>query len=211
MSFGVMIDDGVMMDDKQSEKQKFAQKTADQKSSEQKSADKMSAVETAIKNVEASIAKAVERKPAEPKQDAKDAKIDELTDDLKRVAAEFDNYKKRCDKDNSVFKDFAKADLIKKMLPVLDSFEMGLKNTKNHDTFVKGMELVYSQILTLLSEEGVAPIIAAGKRFDPYFHEALMMEDSDGDDGVVLEEFQKGYLLKGKVIRHSEVKVSRKP
>ncbi|MBI4739829.1 nucleotide exchange factor GrpE [Candidatus Woesearchaeota archaeon] len=148
----------------------------------------------------------------QPQQsDPKDAKIAELTNDLKRLAAEFDNYKKRVEKENGEFRAFAKVDLIKKLLPVLDSMEIGLKNTQNHDTFVKGMELVYSQLYGLLEEEGIEQIQTQNRRFDPYFHEALMMEDDAGDEGRILEEFQKGYLVKGKIVRHSKVKVSKKP
>lgn len=146
--------------------------------------------------------------PLQP--DQKDATIAELTNDLKRLAAEFDNYKKRTEKENSEFRDYAKVELIKKLLPVLDSLEIGLKNTQNPATFIKGMELVFSQLYSLLEEEGLQCITTENHKFDPYYHEALMTQEDSGEDNRILEEFQKGYLLKGKIIRHSKVKVSKK-
>ncbi len=139
----------------------------------------------------------------------KDAKIAELTDDIKRLQADFENYKKRCEKENQAFREYAKADLVKKLLTVLDSFEMALKNTEDKEEFVKGVELIYSQLYGLLKEEGLEAIETKDKRFDPYFHEVMMTVSSDHDDAI-LEEFQKGYTFKGQVLRHSKVKVGKK-
>jgi molecular chaperone GrpE len=144
------------------------------------------------------------------KKDSNDAKIAELTDDLKKLQAEFENYKKRSDKECASFREYAKADLIKKMLPILDTFDIALKNTNNHDDFVKGIELLYSQIYSLLKEEGLEYIDTKGKKFDPYLHEVMLCENSDKEEESVLEEFQKGYKLKGAVLRHSKVKVAKK-
>ncbi|MBU2560994.1 MAG: nucleotide exchange factor GrpE [Nanoarchaeota archaeon] len=144
------------------------------------------------------------------KADNKGSQIEELTNDLKRVQADFENYKKRVERDNSKLCEYSKADIIKKLLSVLDSFEMALKNTDNHEEFVKGVELIYSQLYTLLNEEGLQHIETVGKRFDPYLHEVLLSEKSDKEDDMILEELQKGYMLKDKVLRHSKVKVAKK-
>ena len=139
-----------------------------------------------------------------------DDKVTELTDDLKRVQADFENYKKRCEKESSNFREFAKADLIKKLLTILDSFEMALKNTEKHDEFVKGTELIFSQLYSLLKNEGVDHINTENKKFDPYKHEVMLTSTSDKEDDTILEELQKGYTLKGQVLRHSKVKISKK-
>ena len=92
----------------------------------------------------------------------------------------------------------------------MDSFEIALKNTSEHEKFVKGIQMIYSQIYSILSSNGLKKIDAVGKKFDPYKHEVLMKEESEKEDDIVLEEFQKGYMLNDKVIRHSKVKVSGK-
>jgi len=137
-------------------------------------------------------------------------KIEEITDALKRLQAEFENYKKRVDKEKSEFAAYACSDIVEKLLPVMDSFEIALKNTSEHEKFVKGIQMIYSQIYSILSSNGLKKIDAVGKKFDPYKHEVLMKEESEKEDDIVLEEFQKGYMLNDKVIRHSKVKVSGK-
>jgi len=146
----------------------------------------------------------------EIKKDPKDLKIDELTNDLKRLQAEFENYKKRCEKENASFREYSNAILIKKMLTVLDSFEIALKNTANHEEFVKGVELIYSQFYSILQDEGLMHLETVGKRFDPYLHEVLLSEKSNKEDDIILEELQKGYKLKGCILRHSKVKVAKR-
>ncbi len=142
--------------------------------------------------------------------DKKQVQIDELTNDLKRVQAEFENYKKRTDKENVKLCDYNKADIIKKLLTVLDSFEMALNNTEDHKEFVKGVELIYSQLYTLMKDEGLQYIDTAGKKFDPYMHDVMLSEKSEKEDNTILEELQKGYKFKEFVIRHSKVKVAKK-
>ncbi|MEK6868614.1 MAG: nucleotide exchange factor GrpE [Nanoarchaeota archaeon] len=137
-------------------------------------------------------------------------KIDELTETLQRLQAEFENYKKRVDKEKSEFVKYAKAELMQGLLPTLDTFEIALKSTKDNEKFVKGMEMVYAQFVSTLQSEGLKPIEAVGKKFDPYLHEVMLKEKSDKDDGVVLEELQKGYMLNDRVLRHSKVKISEK-
>lgn len=142
--------------------------------------------------------------------DDKQSRIDELTDDLKRVQAEFENFRKRCEKENSSFRDYAKAELVRKLLTVLDSFEIALKNTADHKKFVDGVELIYSQLYSLLKEEGLQHIETKDKRFDPYLHEVMLSEKSDKPEDMILEELQKGYKFKDCVLRHSKVKVAKK-
>jgi molecular chaperone GrpE len=152
----------------------------------------------------------IARVKAEPKKDPKDQKIDELTNDLKRLQAEFENYKKRCEKENASFRDYSNAHIIKKLLTVIDSFEIALKNTGNHEEFVKGVELIYSQFYSILQDEGLKHLETQGKKFDPYLHEVMLSEKSEKEDDTILEELQKGYKLKGCVLRHSKVKVAKK-
>ena len=142
-----------------------------------------------------------------PKKD--DTKEKDLIESLQRVQAEFENYKKRVEKEKAQFTKVACSDVISEMLPVLDTFEMALKNTDDKEEFVKGVEMIYSQLFSTLEKIGIKPIQAEGKKFDPYLHEALMQEESDKEKGIVIEEFQKGYQLNGTVLRHSKVKVSQ--
>lgn len=136
--------------------------------------------------------------------------IEDLTDTLQRTQAEFQNYQKRVDKEKAEFVKYAKAELVYKVLPILDTFEIALKSISDKEKFVKGMEMVYAQLFSTLESEGLKPIDALGKKFDPYLHEVMLKEKSDKDEGVVLEELQKGYMLNGKVLRHSKVKISEK-
>lgn len=145
----------------------------------------------------------------ETKEDPKDKKIAELTDSLQRLQAEFENYKKYVEKQKAEFTKYSKADIIDKLLPILDSFEIALKSTQDNEKFIKGVELIFSQLYSLLEKEGIKPIKAEGK-LDPNLHEVLMKEKSDKEEDTILEELQKGYMLNDKVIRHSKVKVSKK-
>jgi len=131
----------------------------------------------------------------------------EYKDALQRLQAEFENYKKRVEKEGYSIKDYGERCIVEKLLPVLDSFELALKNTSDHEKFKKGVELIYAQLYSILEAAGLKPIKAEG-RFDPYKHEALFQEKSE-EDGVVLQELQKGYMLKDEVIRHSKVKIGR--
>lgn len=135
---------------------------------------------------------------------------EEQIDTLKRLQAEFENYKKWNAKEKADFVKYAHADMIAQTLPVLDSFEIALKNTSDKDKFIEGMKIVYAQFHSILEAEGLRPIKAVGEKFDPYRHEVLMKEESDKPDETILEEFQKGYMLNDKILRHSRVKVSGK-
>lgn len=136
--------------------------------------------------------------------------ITDLTDTLQRTQAEFENYKKRMDKDKAEFVKYAKAGLIHNLLPMIDTFQIALKSTKDNEKFLKGMEMVYALLISTLQTEGLKPIDAMGKKFDPNLHEVMLKEKSDKDEGIILEELQKGYMLNDKVLRHSKVKVSEK-
>lgn len=146
------------------------------------------------------------------KKDKKDEKIEELTDQLKRQMAEFDNYRKRTEKEKASMYVIGAKEIVEKMLPIVDNFERGLAQVPDEqkdDPFVDGMNKVYKQLMTALSEAGVTPIEAVGKEFDPNLHNAVMhVEDEEAGENIVVEEFQKGYLYKDFVVRHSMVKVA---
>lgn len=142
---------------------------------------------------------------------AKDQKIEELTDRLMRTMAEFDNYRKRTEKEKSLMYDMGVKGLIEKLLPIVDNFERGLgtiTEKEKESAFAQGIELIYRQLMTALDEIGVKPIDAVGKEFDPNLHNAVMHgEDDTLGENIVSDEFQKGYLYKDMVVRHSMVKV----
>lgn len=144
------------------------------------------------------------------KKDKKDEKIEELTDQVKRQMAEFDNYRKRTEKEKASMYIIGAKDIVEKILPVVDNFERGLATAAgSEDPFVQGMEKIYKQLLTTLDEVGVKPIEAVGKAFNPDFHNAVMhVEDEEVGENIIVEEFQKGYLYKDFVVRHSMVKVA---
>ncbi|WP_346663970.1 nucleotide exchange factor GrpE [uncultured Merdimonas sp.] len=146
------------------------------------------------------------------KKDKKEEKIEELTDKLTRQMAEFDNFRKRTEKEKSQMYEVGAKDIIEKILPVVDNFERGLAavtEEEKDNAFVQGMEKVYKQLMTTLEGIEVKPIEAVGKEFDPNFHNAVMhVEDENLGENIVAEEFQKGYLYRDSVVRHSMVKVA---
>lgn len=146
------------------------------------------------------------------KKDKKDEKIEELTDRLTRQMAEFDNFRKRTDREKSQMYEIGAKDIIEKILPVVDDFERGLhavKEEEKENPFVQGMEMVYKKLMTTLEGVGVKPIEAVGTEFNPDFHNAVMhVEDENFGENIVAEEFQKGYMYRDSVVRHSMVKVA---
>lgn len=146
------------------------------------------------------------------KKDKKDEKIEELTDRLTRQMAEFDNFRKRTEREKSQMYEVGAKDIIEKILPVVDNFERGLdavKEEEKDDPFVQGMEKVYKHLMTTLEEIEVKPIEAVGKEFDPNLHNAVMhVEDENFGENIVAEEFQKGYTYRDSIVRHSMVKVA---
>ena len=146
------------------------------------------------------------------KKDKKDEKIEELTDRLTRQMAEFDNFRKRTEREKSQMYEIGAKDIIEKILPVIDNFERGLAavpEESKEDPFVEGMEKIYKQIMTTLEGVGVKPIEAVGQEFNPDFHNAVMhVEDEEAGENIITEEFQKGYMYHDSVVRHSMEKVA---
>lgn len=146
------------------------------------------------------------------KNDPKDDKIEELTDRLQRSMAEFDNYRKRTEKEKSAMFEIGAKDIIERILPVVDNFERGLAaipEDEKASPFADGMEKIYKQLLKALEEAGVKPIEAVGMPFDPNFHNAVMhIEDESLGENVVAQELQKGYIYRDTVVRHSMVQVA---
>ena len=146
------------------------------------------------------------------KKDKKDEKIAELNDRLIRQIAEFDNFRKRTEKEKSQMYMIGASEVIEKLLPVVDNFERGLAamtEDEKSTAFAQGMELVYKQLMTTLTDMGVTPIEAVGVEFNPDFHNAVMQAPSEEhDSGVVIQELQRGYMYKEKVIRYSMVMVA---
>ena len=146
------------------------------------------------------------------KKDKKDEQIEDLTDRLKRQMAEFDNFRKRTEKEKSQMFAMGAKSIVEKVLPVIDNFERGLlavPEEAKEDAFVEGMNKIYKQMMTMLEEVGVKPIEAAGAEFDPEFHNAVMhIEDENLGENIVAEELQKGYMYRDTVVRHSMVKVA---
>ena len=139
-------------------------------------------------------------------------KVSDLTDRVKRDLAEFDNYRKRTDKEKAAMFDMGAKSMIEKILPMIDNFERGLAavpEDQKEDPFVAGMDKVYKQLMKDLNDAGLAPIEAVGAPFDPNLHNAVMhVEDENLSENVVAQEFQKGYTYKGSVVRHSMVQVA---
>lgn len=150
------------------------------------------------------------------KKDKKDKQIEDLTaqlDDLrKRNLAEFENFRKRTEKEKSTMFDMGAKSVVEKLLPIIDNFERGfagLSEDQMSDPFVSGMDMVYKQLVKALADMGVEPIEAVGKPFDPNLHNAVMhVEDENLGENTVAQEFQKGYLYHGSVVRHSMVQVA---
>ena len=150
------------------------------------------------------------------KKDKKDKQIEDLTaqlDDLrKRNLAEFENFRKRTEKEKSTMFDMGAKSVLEKLLPIIDNFERGfagLSEEQMSDPFVSGMDMVYKQLVKALADMGVEPIEAVGKPFDPNLHNAVMhVEDENLGENTVAQEFQKGYLYHGSVVRHSMVQVA---
>ena len=158
--------------------------------------------------------KTVEKKGlfGKKKKDKKDEKIEELTDRVKRQMAEFDNVRKRTETEKASMYQIGAREVIEKILPVVDNFERGLATIPEEDAgnpYAEGMEKIYKQLMTVLDDLGVKAIEAVGQEFNPDFHNAVMhVEDEEAGENVIVEEFQKGYLYKEQVVRHSMVKVA---
>ena len=195
------------------EAKKAAEKEAVEVSEEEveaKEADTEEPKETEAEETEEASKKGLFKR--KPKKDKKDEQIEELTDKLKRQMAEFDNYRKRTEKEKSGMYEIGAKDVIEKILPVIDNFERGLAavpEEQKEDSFVTGMEMIYKQMMTTLEGIGVKPIEAVGQEFNPDLHNAVMhIEDEELGENIVAEEFQKGYTYRDNVVRSSMVKVA---
>ena len=193
------------------EEGKEAEETAskEQKASGEASKETAAEGQTEKEKEEAEEPESMKKKK---KKEKWEEKIEELEDRVKRQMAEFDNFRKRTEKEKSHMYEVGARDVIEKILPVVDNFERGLAavpEEQKNDPVIDGMDKIYRQLMTVLADLGVEPIEAVGKEFDPNFHNAVMhVEDEELGENVVAEEFQKGYLYKDTVIRHSMVKVA---
>ena len=177
----------------------------------QKEEDLTSSGEMAPESEENKESKTAAKEKKKKRKDKKDEKIEELNDRLLRNMAEFENFRNRSEKEKSLMFEIGAKSVVEKILPVVDNFERGLgavAEEEKENAFVKGMEAVYKQFSTVLEEIGVVPIEAVGKEFDPNLHNAVMHDEDDSmEANIISEEFQKGYMYKDSVVRHSMVKV----
>ena len=148
----------------------------------------------------------------EKKKDKRDEQIADLTDKLTRQMAEFDNFRKRTEKEKASMYEIGARDVIEKILPVVDNFERGLQSVSEEqkaDPFVDGMDKIYKHLLTTLEGIGVTTIESVGAEFNPDLHNAVMhVEDEEVGENIIVEEFQKGYKYRDTVVRYSMVKVA---
>ena len=205
------------MEDKDLEKEKEEETSRDVKQQEEREACCETPENEASNQAEESGSAGGEEKKEKKglfgkKKDPRDAQIEDLTDRLKRSMAEFDNFRKRTDKEKSAMYEIGAKDVIEKILPVVDNFERGLSaipDDAKGTPFADGMEKIYKQLIKTLDDLGVKPIEAVGKEFDPNFHNAVMhVEDESLGENIVAEELQKGYMYRETVIRHSMVQVA---
>ena len=151
-------------------------------------------------------------KKKEKKKDPRDEKIEELTDRLKRLMAEFENFRKRTEREKSGMYDMGATSVLLKLLPVVDNFERGLASVpedERENAVYTGMDMIYKQLSKTLEDLGAVPMEAEGKPFDPNLHNAVMQAaDEHYPDNAVVMEFQKGYMYKGTVLRHAMVSVN---
>ena len=181
------------------------------KASPEQSSEETSTEEAPAEESPSEESKDKKKSKKKPKKDKKDEKIEELNDRLMRNLAEFENFRNRSEKEKSAMFEIGAKSVIEKILPVVDNLERGfdgLSDEEKETPFAKGIEAVYKQLLTALEEMGVTSIEAVGQEFDPNFHNAVMHDEDDSEEtNKVIEEFQKGYMYKDTVVRHSMVKV----
>ena len=173
--------------------------------------DEAEKTEAEVENAEEATEEATEGGKEDNKKDKKDILIEELNDKYMRTFAEFDNFRKRTEKEKAAMFEVGAKSIIEKILPIVDSFERGLATLTEEEKsqpFADGMDKVYKQMVKALEEAGVTPIEAVGKEFDPNLHNAVMHgEDDSMGENIVAEEYQKGYMYRESVVRYSMVKV----
>ncbi len=148
-------------------------------------------------------------KPEEQSQDLKDKQIEELVNTLKRLQADFENYKKRVENDREQMCANAYKEVMLQLLPIIDTFELAIKNKDNIDEYVKCTELIYAELIGILENVGIEVIPTTGQVFDPQKHQALVKVESDKPSNTIIEELQKGYMLKDMVLRYARVTVAK--
>lgn len=187
------------------------EETTAQEEAVQEEAAEESAEEAGAAEKEAPKADKKEKKRRDKKQDAMKEKVEELEDRVKRQMAEFDNFRKRTEKEKTAMFETGAKSVIEKILPVVDNFERGLASVPEEEkegALAQGMQMIYKQLMTELENLDVKPIPAVGEEFNPEFHNAVMQTQSDEfESGVVAQELQKGYTYRDSVVRHSMVAV----
>ena len=189
-----------------------AAESSEDVSSEENSTEAAEDAETEAEKLEKAKKALFSKKEKKEKKDKKDEQIAELTDRLMRQMAEFDNFRKRTEREKAQMFEIGAKDIIEKILPVVDNFERGFAGLSEEELatpFAQGMDKVYKQMISTLEATGVKPIEAVGKEFDPNLHNAVMHEDNEEfGENIVSEEFIKGYTYRDSVVRHSMVKVA---
>ena len=206
--------DKVVEETVDTEENKAAEESAEETKTED-SAEKENAQDTEAASEETDTKEKKDgifgKKKKKDKKDKKDAQIEDLNDRLRRQMAEFDNFRKRSEKEKSQMFDMGAKSIIEKVLPIVDNFERGLAavpEEQKDDAFVTGMDKVYKQLMTEFDSIGVKPIEAVGQEFNPDLHNAVMqVESEEFEPGIVAQELQKGYMYKDTVVRHSMVAV----
>lgn len=201
----------------QKDTEEVKEETSEEKASEEKEPEEKKEADTSEEKKESKE----DDKPSEDKKkgpfgkdkkkkpDPKDEEIKSLKDQVLRQMAEFDNFRKRSEKEKGQMFDAGAKSVIEKILPVVDNFERGLAGAAEGDAFADGMKMIYKQLMTSLETIGVTPIEAVGQEFNPEFHNAVMhVEDENAGDNEIVEELQKGYMFHDSVVRHSMVKVA---
>lgn len=153
--------------------------------------------------------KAFEAKKKEIEEKTQKDDIQEYINQTQRIQAEFENYKKRTDKEKEIHADYSKAILIKELLPVLDSFDSAVKLMEKNDKLDEGIKMLHSEINNIMEKQGLKSIEAVGCKLDPFKHEVIQQKDSEEGNDRILEEVQKGYMFKDKVLRTSKVIISK--
>jgi len=180
---------------------------------EVKTSENGGAIEIAIQDAEAEAsADSSESSTSEQTpSDTEESLAQKYLDHLQRLQVEFSNYRKRVEKENLELSAKVRSECIKNFLPVVDDLERLLELSRNHDgSLVRGLRLVYEKLLAILKSEGVEPFQSVGQLFDPHFHEAASVaKANNGNHGMVIEEWQKGYLFQGKLLRPARVKVAQ--
>ena len=194
------------------ETQDAAEKTAEENVTKENVAGAADGAETEAEKLEKAKKALFSKKEKKEKKDKKDEQIAELTDRLMRQMAEFDNFRKRTEREKAQMFEIGAKDIIEKILPVVDNFERGFAGLSEEELatpFAQGMDKVYKQMISTLEAAGVKPIEAVGKEFDPNLHNAVMHEDNEEfGENIISEEFIKGYTYRDSVVRHSMVKVA---